>query len=226
MALLEAFGKWVKAKDKQAARKIEDNHIVDFAEQDLDTLRAELEKAITNCGMIKARMLTLNDDIKAKSDEITTRTDNAKALLAAGKEDLAMKQGAIVEGLEKQVATLKDAYKQQEELYNEQEANKNELQEKITQCEISLGSMKTLESVKESNESLTTVNTASGKSALASFEDRERRLKEQTNAAKAIRQEHSAGTTKSLDEQTAEALGKKPGSSFLEKLKAEQAPKT
>ena len=136
---------------------------------------------------------------------------------------LVTKQGAIVEGLQKQVDVLKDALKQQEDLYAEQENNKNELQSKIEQCEISLGTMKTLESVKESNESLTSVDTAKGKSALASFEDREKRLKEQTNASKAIREETTSGTTKSLDQQTAEVLGHQPGSSFMEKLKAKQA---
>lgn len=224
MKVFGAINKWFKAKDQEAAQKIEDSNIVAFAQQDLEQLRAEYNKAVTNCGNIKARMMSLQDEIKEKSEDIQQRTTDAEKLLELGKEELATKQGAVVEGMEKEVTVLKDALAQQEALYVEQEKNKKELLDKLNECETSLKVMKTMDDVQKSNEALTTVDVSSGKSALASFEAREKRMKDKLNASKAIREEQQNGTVKSLDEQTAEALGNKPGSDFIAKLKAKKSP--
>lgn len=223
MKVFGALGRLFKAADAKASQKIEDVNITEFAEQDLEQMRSELQKVTKNCGEIKGRIMTMSENIADKKKEVKDRTKKAEQLLSSGAdnaEDLAGQQCAIVERLETEAKAMEDALSQQKQLLTQQEANKRKLQDTIRGCESELSIMKTQQDVIKSNESLSVVNMDGAKSASSKFADRQKRMRERMNISKAMAEEQNAGTTSSLDEQTNAALGTTAGSALLEKLKA------
>lgn len=219
MGLLGNLLKWGKVKEKEAADALEKGNEVAFAEQDLGNMEKEFKKVAENLGKIKARKLGLDRDIKEKDEEIKTRTSDAQALLDAGKEELASKHCAIVEDLQIEVATLKNAVKQTKELLTVQEKNKDQLKDAIDQARRDIKMMKTMSDVVKSNESLSVVDVGGTTSALSSFQARKKKMQERLDISKIATEEKFSSTTTSLDDETAKALGKTKGSSLLEQLK-------
>lgn len=223
MGLFKSLLGLAKAKSDEAAQKIEDENATAFAKQDLEKMKEDRSKVIANLGQIKGRLMSLKDDIKEKEKEIKDRTAKATQLLEAGKEDLAQSQCARVEGIQDEVNMLKDSLKTQEQLCSEQERNLSDLTATIQDCENQMRTIKTMEDVRKSNDSLAAVDIHGSMSAAAKFQERRKRMKEKLNASRATAEAQRMGTSSELDERTNEALGNSKGSALLEKLKAKQS---
>jgi len=222
LKILGALGNMFKAADANAAEKIEEANLTDFAKLDLEKMRTELQKVTRNLGEIKGRLMTMKDDIADKKKESKDRMAKAEQLLASeakNAEELAQAQCAKSESLDAEIEALTTALKQQEQLYTTQEANKNQLKETIRDCESQLNIMKTMEDVTKSNEALSAVNMDGAKSASAKFAERQKKMQNRLNVSAALAEETKDGDA-TLDDATNAALGNVKGASKLAALKA------
>ena len=207
MGLFKTLIKFGKAKSDDAAEKIESENAVSFAKQDIAAMEEDLRKARLGLGTVKAKVMGLERDIKQKNDEITARTATVKELKAADKVELAKKNWSIVSGLKDEVSLLETSLTQFQANFEQQQKNVAQLEANYGEAKRSLQMMKTMDEVKKSNESLSTVDTTGSASAVARFQDRKKKMQEELDKSQAIL-EASADGSKDLDAETAAALGK------------------
>jgi phage shock protein A len=222
MGLIKSLFGLAKAKSDEAAQKIEDENAVSFAQQDIAKLKEKIAEAVRNVGRIKGTVMSVEQDITTLEKEIEDRTASAKKLLEAGKEEIAQKQCAVIERLENEVETKKSILEEQKNLLGEQEKNRLDLQNLLSDSESNLNTLKSMEDVRKSTEALSEVDTDGANSLAARIKERQERARNRFNTAKATR-EASKGGKESLDEETAAALGNSAGSSLLAKLKSEES---
>lgn len=221
MGLIKSLFGLAKAKSDEAAQKIEDENAVSFAQQDIAQLKTKIAEAVRNVGKIKGTVITIRQDIDNLQKEIDDRTETAKKLLEAGKEELAQRQCAHIEQVQQQVDTKKAILEEQEALLVEQEKNKNDLQNLLSESESNLNTLRSMEDVRKSTEALSQVDVDGANSLAARIKDRQERARARFNTAKATR-DASKSSSSSLDDETAAALGNSAGSGFLAKLKAQK----
>lgn len=219
MGLIKSLFGLAKAKSDEAAQKIEDENAVSFAQQDIAKLKEKISEAVRNVGKIKGTVMSVEQDITTLEKETEDRTESAKKLLEAGKEDIAQKQCAIIERLQSEIETKKSILDEQKSLLAEQEKNRADLQNLLSDAESNLNTLKSMEDVRKSTEALSQVDTEGANSLAARIKERQERARNRFNTAKAIREVSKDGKT-SLDEETAAALGNSAGSGLLAKLKS------
>lgn len=222
MGLIKSLFGLAKAKSDEAAQKIEDDNAVSFAQQDIAKLKEKISEAVRNVGKIKGVVMTIEGEITELEKEIADRTASAEALIEKGKEDIAAKQCAVIETKQSEVEVKKGILSQQQELLAQQEKNRTELQQLLTDSESNLNALKSMEDVRKSTEALTQVDTDGAQSLAARIKERQDRAKQRFNTSKATL-EASKDPSKSLDEETQAALGSTKGSDLLAKLKAKKA---
>jgi phage shock protein A len=222
MALFKAFKSLLRAKDRQAADKIESGNVVEFAKNDMEDMQHDLRTVQENVGHIKARIAGLNDDMKVIQEQIDNDTTKAEALMAKGNEDLAQKLCAEVETLTLKLTINKQALDQQNALLKQHEESKSTLEDNIRQCENDLEIMKTQKEVTDANQTLVKVDAGASGSAVQKFAERRKKLNEQLRVSAAMVEETKA--PESLSKQADKALGTSPGSALFAKLKAKSAP--
>lgn len=207
MGLFKTLINLGKAKSDEAAEKIENDNAVAFAKQDLTAMEEDLRKARLGLGTVKAKVMGLERDIKQKNDEIATRTATVKELKAAEKVELAKKNWSIVSGLKDEVSLLETSLAQFQTNFEQQQKNVAQLEANYGEAKRSLQMMKTMDEVKKSNESLSTVDTSGSASAVARFQDRKKKMQEELDKSQAILEASADGST-DIDAETAAALGK------------------
>ena len=219
MKLIKSLFGLAKAKSEEAAQKIEDSNAVSFAQQDIAKLKEKISEAVRNVGRIKGMVMTLEQDVEKMEKEIADRTESAKQLLNAGKEEIAQKQCAVIERIQNEVDTKKSILEEQRALLSEQEKNRINLQNLLSESESNLNTLKSMEDVRKSTEALSEVDVDGANSLPARIKERQERARNRLNTAKATR-DASRSSEDSLDEETAAALGNSAGASLLSKLKA------
>ncbi len=113
--------------------------------------------------------------------------------------------------------TKKSILEQQQELLAQQEKNRTDLQQLLTDSESNLNALKSMEDVRKSTDALSEVDTEGAQSLAAKIKERQDRAKQRFNTSKATL-EASKDPSKSLDEETEAALGTTKGSDLFDSL--------
>lgn len=221
MKLLSTVFRWLKAKDAAESEAIENANATAFAAQDLEQLEKDRDNARDAVAGIKAEVAGLERDVAAKKAAIAAKTDDAHALIKAGKEDLARQVCALIEDLEKEVGVLDNALTQQKGLCEQQERQYQQLNQAVSDARRSLRMMKTMEAVASSTEKAASVRIGDGSSALARFKQRESTVRRRLDKAQAASQ-LGAPADQKLEEQVQAALGTGKGDAVLARLKAQE----
>ena len=219
--LFKNIGKTVDAKIQEQADKIEAANAVEFGKQDVSKMKEELGKINSNIGSIKGEIAVLKDKVSDVKSQVKKHEEDATALDAAGKEDLALKHCEAADRLSGQLEAFDEALKTQKGLLEDQIAARDEMKAAIDEAESDLVTMKAMKDVATANENLIKINKDTGTSAVASFKKRKEEMKKRMIKSKAMKEESGGGS--SLEEETAKALGKSGGLSRLEKLRAKKA---
>ena len=206
MGLFKTLLKLGKAKSDEAAENIENKNMVSFAKQDITNMEEDLRKARLGLGTVKAKVMGLERDIKAKNQEITERTATVKQLKEAGKVELAKKIWEVVAGLKDEVVVLEGSLTQFQTNYKQQQSNVDKLESNFGQAKRSLQMMKTMDEVKKSNESLSNIDTTGSATSLSRFQERQKKMQEELDKSTAIL-DASQDSSEDLDAQAAAALG-------------------
>jgi phage shock protein A len=226
MALLGALKGFFRVTDRKAAESLENSDPVEFAKNDMEDMKHDMQTVMENLGHIKARMSQLTDDMKDLQDQINNDTNKAQALIAKhtdATDKLAEQLCKEVEGFQAKLDVLKGAMTQQEGLLTQFEDSKAALEDHMRECQNDLEIMKTQQAVTDANKSLVNVDTGKSGSAVQRFKERRRKLDEQLRVSSEMVKQ--AEPSKSLAQQADEALGKTKGSALFASLKAGAAPK-
>lgn len=203
--LFKNFGRVADAKAQQAADKIEEDHAVEFGQQDIAQMKNDIRTIKGNIGSIKGEIAVLEDKKKGVQSAIDKHTADATSLAEAGQTELAEQHMQKVITLEGQIDTFQAAIDTQNGILQDQIKNKNELQQAIDQAEADLVTTKAMVDATRANENLAKVSTSSGTSALAAFNERKEAAKKRLIKSQALKEEGSGDD--SLEAQTAKALG-------------------
>lgn len=223
MKVLSSLIRWFKAKDAQAADAIEQEHEVDFAKQDLESMQRDLRQVTNSMGEVKATLAGLKRDLAEKQRAIANNEGDARSLLDRGKEALAVKVCAEIEAMEAEAEVYRNSIAQQEGMLKTLESKRLQLQQAYKQAQSSLRMMKTMDAVSRASEKIATVKVGDSSSALARFKEREKRLQQRMDKAKAINEMASQDSGETLQQEIDEALGRGKGSSVLARLKKERS---
>lgn len=226
MKILESIVRWFKATDDQLSESIEQEHEIAFAKQDLEGMEKDLAEVTNNVGEVKATLAGLKRDLNEKQRGITNSENDARSLLDKGKEELAAKLCTEIETLEGEAKVLRTSIEQQENMLKTLEEKRKKLQDAVHQAESSLRMMQTMDSVARASEKIASVKVGDTTSALGRFKDREQRLQQRMDKAKAINEMVSQESGDSLKVEVDEALGKTKGSETLARLKRERNVET
>lgn len=218
MKVLQSIVRWFKAKDAAAAEAIECEHEVAFAKQDLENMQRDLAQVTNSVGEIKATLAGLKRELLAKERTIANLEEDAKALLDRGKEKLAMKLCADIETVEAEVEVFRNSIQQQENMLQTLGAKRRQLQDAVYQAESSLRMMETMDSVARASEKISTVRVGDSSSALSRFQNRQKRLQQRLDKAKAINELKDEDRGQSLKNEVDSALGRSKGSKVLARL--------
>jgi len=193
MGLFGALFTLGKGKADQAAESIEDKNRVLFAEQALKDMDEQLRNSQQNFGKMKAQVMGIDRDIASKTTESDSWITKAKALKAQEKESLALdcvkKSMAIkteLEALTSQKTLVESHLKQQE-------ANVTKLRGSIDTGKRQLQSMKAMEQVSKSTDSLLDVNQSGVNSALSKFEAHTRKAQLELDEKTSMLEVQNAG---------------------------------
>lgn len=204
MGLFSAIKTFVVGKSDQAAEAIEDKNRVMFAEQDMKEMEEQLRNAQQNYGKMKAQVMGIDRDITAKTSEKESWISKAKALKEQGKEDLALQCAEKSVAIGSELEALESQKKLVEGHLSQQEANVAKLRSAIDQGKRQLQTMKTMEQVSKSTESLLDVNQTGVNNALSKFEERNRKAQAELDEKSALLESQSAGD---LNSEVDAALG-------------------
>lgn len=204
MGLFGAIKTFVVGKSDEAAEAIEDKNRVMFAKQDMKEMEEQLRNAQQNFGKMKGQLIGLNRDIAEKTSEKQNWVDKAKALKDEGKEELALKCAQKSVDIQGELDALDSQKNLIEGHVKQQEANVEKLNTAIEQGKRQLQTMKTMDQVTKSTESLLDVNQSGVNNALSKFEERNRRAQAALDEKTAILQSQ---TVSDLDSEVEAALG-------------------
>lgn len=219
MKILQTIVRWFKAKDAEMAEKIESEHEVAFAKQDLESMQRDLAKVTNSVGEVKATIAGLKRDLAEKQRMIANLEDDARALLARGKEKLAAKLCADIETLELEAEVFAQSIEQQENMLTTLEKKRRQLQEAVHQAESSLRMMETMDAVARASDKISSVKVGDTASALTRFQNRRQRLQKRLDKAKALAEIQAEERGESLKAEVDAALGRHKGARVLERLK-------
>lgn len=215
--LFKNIGKAASAKAQNAADKIDAEHSVDFAKQEIQQMKDDLGAVIGNIGSIKGEYAVLQDKIKGLKADVKKHEEDAKDLSESGNDKLALAHCEAIEKIEPQLEALNMAAKQQKDLLDDQIGSKDELKNAIDQAEAQLITLKAMEDVTSANEKITKIGPASTSSAMQRFAERQEEAKKRLTRSQAIKDESKGDT--SLEDETKKALGKSAAADRLAKLK-------
>ena len=204
MGLFGAIKTFVVGKSDEAAEAIEDKNRVMFAQQDMKEMEEQLRNSQQNYGKMKAQVMGINRDITAKEDEKEGWIDKAKALKEQGKEDLALQCAQKSVDIGGELDALQSQKKLVEGHLTQQESNVSKLKSAIDQAKRQLQTMKTMEQVSKSTESLLDVNQTGVNNALSKFEARNKKAQLELDEKTAQLESQTAGD---LDSEVTKALG-------------------
>lgn len=210
-------GRAADAKAQETADKIADEHMVAFGKQDIEKMRSELRKVNENIGTLKGEIAVNDDKISGIKSEIKKHETDAESLTEEH-EDLALKHCEAAERLESQLEPLKIAMNTQKQTLDEQIAARDELKSALMQAESDLVTLKAMDDAAKANENLASVNTESGKSAVAAFAEKKEAAKKRLIKSRAIK-EADKDPNSELAKATEEALGTGGAAARLAKLK-------
>jgi len=213
-------GRAADAKAQEKADKIAENHMVAFGKQDIGNMRSELRKVNENIGTLKGEIAVNEDRIGGIKKEIKKHEADAKDL-AEVEENLALQHCEAAERLESQLEPLQTALDVQKQTLNEQVASRDELKSALSQAESDLVTLKAMDDAAKANENLASVNTDSGKSAVAAFAEKKEAAKKRLIKSRAIK-EADKDPNSELAKATAAALGTGGAKARLEALKAKK----
>ena len=182
-------------------------------------MQKDLSQITNNMGEIKATLAGLKRDLSEKQRIITNLENDAKSLLEKGKEDLATKLCMEIETLEGETSVYKKSIEQQENMLKTLEEKRKQMIEAVRQAESSLRMMQTMDSVARATEKVSSTKVGDTSSALNRFKDRQNRVQQRLDKAKAISELESVESGTTLKSEVDEALGRAKGSSVLERLK-------
>lgn len=222
MKVLSSIVRWFKAKDEAMSDAIEKEHEVAFAKQDLNAMQKDLAQVTNSMGEVKATLTGLKRDLSDKERIIKNNEDDARSLLDKGKEELALKICAEIEALEAEAEVFRNSIKQQEGMLETLDKKRKQLYQAVKQAESSLRMMKTMDAVARASEKISTVKVGDSKSALSRFKERQNRLQNRLDKAKAINEMENQQNGTSLKSEVDEALGRGKGSSVLARLRAKK----
>ena len=210
-------------KAQEVADNIEAENMVTFGKQDIDKMETELRKVNENVGTLKGEMAVNEDKIKGIKSEIK-KHENDAASLATEHEDLALKHCEAAERLEGQVEPLQMAYDVQKQTLEEQVSARNELKSALMQAESDLVTLKAMDDAAKANENLASVNTESGKSAVAAFAEKKDMAKKRLIKSRVLK-EADKDPDSDLAKATQAALGTGGAKARLDALKAKTKKK-
>lgn len=220
--LVKNIGRSADAKASAAADKIDKKNSVEFGKQEVSQMKEDLGKTNENIGSLKGEIIILKEKIKETRARIKKHEEDATELDASGKEALALKHCEQVDILMGQVEPLQLTLKQQEDLLEQQQQNKEKLKKAVQEVESDLMVMKSMRDVTNANAKLSTISTGSNQSALNKFKERKEAMKKDMLKSQAIREESEADSGDSLEAETNAALGTGGASSTLERLRAKK----
>jgi phage shock protein A len=204
MGLFSALFTLGKGKSDQAAEAIEDKNRVLFAEQALKDIEAELQKAQKNFGSMKAQVMGIDRDVADKSSEYDGWISKAKELKAAGNEELALKAVNKSIVIKEELASLEQQKTLVSNHLKQQETNVTTLRGKLDVGKRDIQSMKSIEQVTRSTESILDVNQSGVNNALSKFEGHKRKAQMELDEKNALLEAQNAGN---LDAEIDAALG-------------------
>lgn len=219
MKMLGSIIRWFKAKDAAVAEKIEKEHELEFARQDLEGMQQDFAQVTNHVGEAKATIVGLKRDLAEKRRMISNLEEDGRALLERGKEELAAKICADIETLENEAKVFDESIAQQESMLQALEERRKQLKEAVYQAESSMRMMETMDSVARASEKISTVKTGDTSSALDRFRQRQSRVQNRLDKAKALAEMGSQERGETLKEEVDDALGRNKGARVLERLK-------
>jgi phage shock protein A len=225
MGLFKSLFGLARAKDRDVANAIEEKNIIGFAQNDLEDIQKDLDKARDNIGHIKGRIKSITEEIADLDDQIKNNLSKAEQLIGTGKpgaEELARQMCAKADSLDAQKKVQERALESQKKLLEQQESVEKELEGAFEECHNEMELMKTEHEVTEGNDSLTKVDSSSAQSAVSKFRERRKKMTEKLYTSEALA-EQTKERGKSLDQKADELLGNNKGSATFEKLKAKKA---
>jgi phage shock protein A len=222
MKALASIMRWFKAKDSEVSEAIEREHEVDFAKQDLEAMQKDLAQVTNGVGEVKATIAGLKRDMGDKERMAGNLEEDARALIAKGKEELASKLCQQIEPMEAEIEVYKKTIEQQEAMLHTLQEKRSKLQEAVQQAESSLRMIQTMDTVARASEKISTVKVGESASALTRFQDRQKRVQNRLDQAKAIQEMASEDKGELLQTEVEQALGRSKGASVLERLKKEK----
>ena len=193
MGLFGAIKTFVVGKSDQAAEAIEDKNRVMFAEQDMKEMEEQLRNSQQNFGKMKAQVMGIDRDITAKTSEKESWIEKAKGLKEQGKDDLALQCAQKSVDIDGELEALQSQKKLVESHLAQQESNVTKLRSAIDQGKRQLQTMKTMEQVSKSTESLLDVNQTGVNNALSKFESRNRKAQLELDEKTAMLESQTAG---------------------------------
>jgi len=204
MGLFGALKTFVVGKSDQAAESIEDNNRVMFAEQDMKDMETQLRNSQQNFGKMKAQVMGIDRDLTAKTAEKESWMSKAKTLKAQDKEALALQCAEKAVAIDTEIESLNSQKALIDGHLSQQEANVTKLRSAIDQGKRQLQSMKTMEQVSKSTESLLDVNQSGVNNALSKFEAKNRKAQLELDEKTSMLESQNSGD---LDSEVTAALG-------------------
>jgi len=204
MGLFGALKTFVVGKSDQAAESIEDNNRVMFAEQDMKDMETQLRNSQQNFGKMKAQVMGIDRDLTAKTAEKESWMSKAKTLKAQDKEALALQCAEKAVAIDAEIESLNSQKALIDGHLSQQEANVTKLRSAIDQGKRQLQSMKTMEQVSKSTESLLDVNQSGVNNALSKFEAKNRKAQLELDEKTSMLESQNSGD---LDSEVTAALG-------------------
>lgn len=214
--LFKNIGKAADAKAQKAAEQIEEKNAVEFGKQDVSQMKNDLKQVKLNIGTIKGEIATIKDNLEGVEAQIKKHDEDARALMAAGKESLAEQHAEKAELLEPQAKTLKAALETQTNLLEKQQETKRKLEMNLQQAEAELVTLKALTDAASANEKLASISTASGSNAVSAFKERTENARKRLIKSEAMVDDSDSSSD--LEKATAEALGTGGAKSRLARL--------
>jgi len=209
------FGKLItlgRVKADEAAEKIEDANQVGFSKQALKEMHQQLNDARQNVGKMKAQKMSIERMLKEQQQELSDNTDKAKQLAAKAEADgsenlkaLALKVAGKCLEIKEQISETQKQINMVVSNLQQQETNVSKLNSAVQTAERDIQSMKAMEQVAKSTESLLDISTSGAENALSKFKSGKEKMQRRLDEKQAVLTSQTAGD--SMDAEVNAALG-------------------
>ena len=201
MGLFKNVKTFLKGKSNEAADVIEDKNRIMFAKESLNDMQDQLRNAQQNLGKIKAQLMGIERDVNKKNEEHDLWIEKARVLKVQEKMDLAMQCAQKAVDIKSEIESLESQKKMIVGHVTQQEANVTKLRTSIDSAKRQFQSMKAMDQVSKSTESLLDINVTGVDNALSKFEEYNRRTQADLDEKSALLEAQSAGDlTNEVDE--------------------------